>query len=74
MHTYILELHVKLQTVGKDYVGCRHVKLQLQFSCAANYDRCKRQTRPLVREGALHRQNCNWLTVPKIWPWAPDMA
>jgi hypothetical protein len=28
---------------------------------------CKRQTRPLVREGAPHRQTGNCLTVAKIW-------
>jgi hypothetical protein len=33
---------------------------------------CKRQTRPLLREGAPHQQTRNCLTVTKIWPWAPD--
>jgi hypothetical protein len=33
---------------------------------------CNRQTRPLVREGALHRRTCNCLTVIKICFWAPD--
>jgi hypothetical protein len=33
---------------------------------------CKRQTRPLVREGATHQQTRNCLTAIKIWPWAPD--
>jgi hypothetical protein len=33
---------------------------------------CKWQTRPLVREGAPHKQTCNCLTVIHIWSWAPD--
>jgi hypothetical protein len=33
---------------------------------------CKRQTRPVVREGAPHQQTRNCLTVIKIWSWAPD--
>jgi hypothetical protein len=33
---------------------------------------CKRQTRPLVRQGASHQQTSNYLTVIKIWSWAPD--
>jgi hypothetical protein len=36
---------------------------------------CKRQTRPLVREGAPpQRQNRNCQTVTNIWPWTPDGA
>jgi hypothetical protein len=33
---------------------------------------CKRQTHPLVREGAPHQQTRNCLTVTKIWSWASD--
>jgi hypothetical protein len=33
---------------------------------------CKRQTRPLIREGASHQQIRNCLAVIKIWSWAPD--
>jgi hypothetical protein len=44
------------------------------MSCTAGYDRDKWQTRPLVREGAPHRQNRNCLTVTNIWSWAPDGA
>jgi hypothetical protein len=33
---------------------------------------CKRQNRPVVREGAPHPQTRNCLTVIKIWSWAPD--
>jgi hypothetical protein len=33
---------------------------------------CIRQTRPLVREGAVHQQTHNSQTVTKIWSWAPD--
>jgi hypothetical protein len=32
----------------------------------------KRQTRPLVREGAPQKQDCNCQTVINIWSWAPD--
>jgi hypothetical protein len=32
----------------------------------------KRQTRPLVREGAPHQQTRSCLTVIKIWSYAPD--
>jgi hypothetical protein len=32
----------------------------------------KRQTRPLVREGAPFQQTHNCLTVTKIWSWPPD--
>jgi hypothetical protein len=31
---------------------------------------CKRQTRPLVRESAPQRENCNGLTVIIIWSYA----
>jgi hypothetical protein len=34
----------------------------------------KRQTRPLVREGAPQKQDCNCQTVINIWSWAPDGA
>jgi hypothetical protein len=34
----------------------------------------KRQTRPLVREGAPQKQDRNFLTVINIWSWAPDGA
>jgi hypothetical protein len=34
---------------------------------AADCDSGKGQTRPLVRERAPHQQNCNRLTVKKIW-------
>jgi hypothetical protein len=44
------------------------------MSCTAEYDRDKWQTRPLVKEGASHRQNRKCLTVTKIWSWAPDGA
>jgi hypothetical protein len=37
-----------------------------------DFERAKLQSRPLVREGAPHRQNRNCLTVTKIWSWAPD--
>jgi hypothetical protein len=33
---------------------------------------CKRQTRPLDREGAPHLEVRNCLTVTKIRPWDPD--
>jgi hypothetical protein len=33
---------------------------------------CKRQTRPLVREGLPHQQTSNCLTVIKIVSWVPD--
>jgi hypothetical protein len=33
--------------------------------------RDKWQTRPLVREGAPHRQNRNCLIVTNIWSWPP---
>jgi hypothetical protein len=32
----------------------------------------KQQIRPLVKEGASLQQTRNWLTVIKIWSWAPD--
>jgi hypothetical protein len=34
--------------------------------------KCKRQTRPLIREGATHQQTRNSLTIIKIWSCAPD--
>jgi hypothetical protein len=34
----------------------------------------KRQTRPLVREGALQKQDRNCQRVINIWSWAPDGA
>jgi hypothetical protein len=34
----------------------------------------KRQTRPLVREGAPQKQDRNYQTVINIWLWAPDGA
>jgi hypothetical protein len=34
----------------------------------------KRQTRPLVREGAPHNEARNCQTVINIWSWAPDGA
>jgi hypothetical protein len=34
----------------------------------------KRQTRPLVREGAPQKQDRNCQTVINIWSWAPDGA
>jgi hypothetical protein len=34
----------------------------------------KRQTRPLVREGASRKQDCNCQKVINIWSWAPDGA
>jgi hypothetical protein len=33
---------------------------------------CKRQIRPLVREGAPNQQTCNCQTIIKIWSLAPD--
>jgi hypothetical protein len=42
--------------------------------CTADCDRDKWQIRPLVREGAPHRQNRKCLTATKIWSWAPDWA
>jgi hypothetical protein len=39
---------------------------------ARTSNNCKRQTRPLVREGALHRHIRNCLAVIKICSWAPD--
>jgi hypothetical protein len=36
---------------------------------SSNY---KRQTHPLIREGAPRQQNRKYLTVTKIWPWASD--
>jgi hypothetical protein len=35
---------------------------------------CKKQTRPLVREGAPQKQDCNCQTLINIWSWAPDGA
>jgi hypothetical protein len=32
---------------------------------------CKRQTRPLVREGAPLQRTRNYLTVIKMWSWGP---
>jgi hypothetical protein len=46
----------------------------IQMTCTADYDRDKGQTRPLVREGAPHRQNYHGLTVTKIWAWTPEEA
>jgi hypothetical protein len=40
-------------------------------SANSNY---KRQTRPLVSEGAPQEQTRNCLTVTKIWSWAPNAA
>jgi hypothetical protein len=37
-----------------------------------DYD--KRQTRPLVREGAPNWQDRNFLYIINIWSWAPDGA
>jgi hypothetical protein len=37
-------------------------------------DHDKWETRPLVREGARHRQNRNCLTVTKIWSSTPEGA
>jgi hypothetical protein len=34
----------------------------------------KRQTRPLVREGATQKQDRNCQTIINIWSWAPDGA
>jgi hypothetical protein len=34
----------------------------------------KRQTRPIVREGAPQKQDRNCQTVINIWSWAPDGA
>jgi hypothetical protein len=34
----------------------------------------KRQTRPLVREGAPQKQDRKYQTVKNIWSWAPDGA
>jgi hypothetical protein len=34
----------------------------------------KRQTHPLVREGAQQKQDRNWQTITNIWSWAPDGA
>jgi hypothetical protein len=33
---------------------------------------CKRETRPLVREGAPHQQALNCVTVIQIWSLTPD--
>jgi hypothetical protein len=33
---------------------------------------CKRQTRPLVREGGPHQQTRKCLILIKIWSWTPD--
>jgi hypothetical protein len=33
---------------------------------------CKRQARPLVREGAPHQQTRTCLTVTRIWSWATE--
>jgi hypothetical protein len=41
-------------------------------SLARTRSNCKRQTRPLVREGAPHQQTRNCLTVIKIWSYAPN--
>jgi hypothetical protein len=35
---------------------------------------CKRQTRPLVREGAHQKQDRNCQTVIYMWSWAPNGA
>jgi hypothetical protein len=37
-------------------------------------DSNKRQSRPLVREGAPHGQDSKCQRGPNIWPWAPDVA
>jgi hypothetical protein len=33
---------------------------------------CKRQIRPLVRDGTPHQETRNCMTEIKIWSWAPD--
>jgi hypothetical protein len=57
-----------------DYVECRHVKLWMYMVCTTDYDRGEWQTSPLVREGVPHWQKCKYLTVTKIWSWAPEGA
>jgi hypothetical protein len=41
------------------------------MTCATNYDSCKRQIRPLLRERAPHQQNHKWITVIKLLSWVP---
>jgi hypothetical protein len=43
-----------------------------QWLPTADNDSDKRQTRPLVREGAPQKQDCNCQTIINIWSWAPD--
>jgi hypothetical protein len=42
------------------------------YTWGVNYD--KRQTRPLVREGAPNWQDWNFHYIINIWSWAPDGA
>jgi hypothetical protein len=43
-----------------------------KIALARTRSNCKRQTRPLVREGAPQKQDRNCLWVINIWLWSPD--
>jgi hypothetical protein len=43
------------------------------IAMARTSSKYKRQTRPVVIEGAP-QQTCNYLTVIKMWCWAPDVC
>jgi hypothetical protein len=65
---------LKSQTVkyGREYQGTRTWE-RLRWEDPAAYK--KRQTRPLVREGAPQKQdrNCQ-IVIDNIWSWVPDGA
>jgi hypothetical protein len=53
---------------------CKYIGLSDGWPITADDDSDKWQTRPLVREGALQRQDSNCETVTNIWSWAPNGA
>jgi hypothetical protein len=62
---------VTLRVVGRDEKGSRDLRKTALARASSIY---KRQTRPLVREGAPQEQDRNCHTVINISSWAPDGA
>jgi hypothetical protein len=64
---------LKSETVkyGREFQGTRDPRKTAMARASSIY---KRQTRPLVREGAPRKQDRNCQRVTNIWPWAPDGA
>jgi hypothetical protein len=52
--------------------SCSEPDMGCETTLARASSNCKRQTRPLVREGAPNQQTSNCQTIIKIWSWAPD--